>query len=268
MNEREAIRVAVLAQPRRLEQLRALLEGDLRLRIVADPPADVWIVDQPTAGRDRGDAGMIALVDSDQADVVLHDPAAGELRLACWLLGENVRLRRRLRIADQQRNLLVRQAQTDPLTGAANRRAWDEELAARLAAATHAGRTLCLAIADLDRFKEVNDTRGHAAGDAVLRAAAGALAAAVRQTDFVARLGGDEFGLLLWDLGARAAPQVLERIRAAVPRHLAAAGLPAATASIGFALAANNNPAAAALFAQADMALGRAKRQGGDRVAG
>ena len=124
-----------------------------------------------------------------------------------------------------------------------------------------------MAIADLDHFKAVNDTHGLATGDAVLRVAAEALAGSIRNADFVARLGGDEFGLLLWDLDAASAPVVLERIRAAVPRSLADRGLPTVTASISFVLDAESTTDAASLFARADAALRKAKKQGRDRIA-
>jgi diguanylate cyclase (GGDEF)-like protein len=87
-------------------------------------------------------------------------------------------------------------ATTDSLTGLANREAFNDELAAAVAR----GDDLSVLYCDLDRFKTVNDTHGHASGDAVLRAAAGRIRSAVRPGDLVARLGGDEFAVLLRDL--------------------------------------------------------------------
>ena len=93
---------------------------------------------------------------------------------------------------------LRRAATRDALTGLANRGAWDERLAAAVDQAAVAGRPTVLYV-DLDGFKQVNDTFGHAAGDDLLRAVADRLLAAVRPTDTVARIGGDEFAVLLVD---------------------------------------------------------------------
>ena len=120
---------------------------------------------------------------------------------------------------------------TDPLTGLPNRRAWDEALARRRRQTDAAA---CVAILDLDHFKRVNDAHGHAAGDAVLRATGDALRRGLRQDDFVARLGGDEFGLLLSMPNAPTAAAVLDRVRAALPEHLARQGAERVTASVGF----------------------------------
>ena len=88
---------------------------------------------------------------------------------------------------------LAEQATRDPLTGLANRRLLDELLGRALRRADRSGNTLTVAFLDLDNFKSVNDTYGHDAGDAVLRATATRLQAAVRDADVVARYGGDEF---------------------------------------------------------------------------
>ena len=111
---------------------------------------------------------------------------------------------------------LAQAALTDPLTGLANRRAWDQELAQRLTRCGRRAARLCLAVLDLDQFKEINDTQGHAAGDRVLQAVGRALQKNLRQGDFVARLGGDEFGLLLWAPGEAEAAAIVERVRSRV----------------------------------------------------
>ena len=91
---------------------------------------------------------------------------------------------------------LDRQSREDPLTGLANRRAWDESLARECAAAARGQAPLAILLCDVDRLKEVNDRLGHAAGDAVLRAVADVLRLRARDSDLVARIGGDEFAIL------------------------------------------------------------------------
>ena len=88
-------------------------------------------------------------------------------------------------------------ARTDPLTGAANRRAFEVALRACHAALAASGRPFVLAIVDIDRFKQLNDTHGHSVGDAALKRIARTLLGGVRRSDMVARLGGDEFAVLM-----------------------------------------------------------------------
>lgn len=106
----------------------------------------------------------------------------------------------------------------DGLTGALNKSAFEAEMPARVRAARTAGGALVLAYMDLDGFKEVNDRHGHAAGDRVLRAFAGAASQAIRDSDLFARIGGDEFAALLTvpslAEGDRVAAMVHERVAA------------------------------------------------------
>jgi diguanylate cyclase (GGDEF)-like protein len=118
-------------------------------------------------------------------------------------------------------NLLAHQealARRDPLTGLLNHREFHETLTGELARCRRLGGStgLSLVAFDLDRFKQINDTAGHAAGDRLLRSAAGALAGACRASDHAFRVGGDEFVLLLPDARPEAAQGVAERVRAAV----------------------------------------------------
>jgi diguanylate cyclase (GGDEF)-like protein/PAS domain S-box-containing protein len=85
----------------------------------------------------------------------------------------------------------------DPLTGICNRRRFEWDLENAVARAKDTGRPFTLVLADVDRFKTINDTHGHGAGDAVLRAIAGRLAGAIRETDRLARIGGDEFAAII-----------------------------------------------------------------------
>ena len=103
-------------------------------------------------------------------------------------------------------------ASTDPLTGVANRRAWAERSEQLLRRARATGRPLTVAVLDLDGFKAVNDTAGHAAGDALLRDVADAWSGGLRARDVLARLGGDEFVLALPDTGPDEARALLDRL--------------------------------------------------------
>ena len=158
----------------------------------------------------------------------------------------------------ERRRVLESAAQialTDPLTGLANRRAWEEELRREVARARRSSHRLALVMVDLDHFKQLNDTRGHQAGDSMLAEAAASWRTAVRTTDFLARYGGDEFAMLLPDCPSEYGEAVIERIRTAIP--------PGCSASAGIAYW-NGAESAEALLARADAALYEAKRAGRD----
>ncbi len=208
---------------------------------------------------------MIRVGGDGPADVCLAANCTDEeLRLTCRLLGEVVRLRRLQRQSAETHRALALAALTDPLTGLANRRAWDQELARRLTD-TASGRQLCLAVLDLDQFKEINDRQGHAAGDRVLQAVSNSLTKHLRHGDFVARLGGDEFGLLLSVPGAAEAAAIVERVRSHVAEAAAAQGTATLTASAGFAVSGEHLEvdASESLFLAADAALIAAKPREG-----
>jgi diguanylate cyclase (GGDEF)-like protein len=144
-------------------------------------------------------------------------------------------------------------ALTDPLTGLANRRAWEEELRREVARARRTSHRLALVMLDLDHFKQLNDTRGHQAGDTVLSEAAASWRTAVRTTDFLARYGGDEFAMLLPDCPAEYGEAILERIRTAIPTGC--------SCSAGIAYW-DGRETAETLLSRADAALYEAKRAG------
>jgi len=158
------------------------------------------------------------------------------------------------------------QARTDTLTGLLNRRGGELALDEALARARRDGHAVSLLLADIDHFKQVNDTYGHDVGDTVITAVARTLAQTVRSGDVVARWGGEELLVLLPRAGVNEARQVAERCRAAVAamRVVEAPGL-AATVSLGAAEVGDDEPLAGALR-RADAALYRAKRQGRNRV--
>jgi diguanylate cyclase (GGDEF)-like protein/PAS domain S-box-containing protein len=108
-------------------------------------------------------------------------------------------------------------ARTDPLTGLANRRLWDERVAVELARAQRYERPLCVAAIDLDRFKPYNDSHGHQAGDVLLREATAAWRGVVRGADLLSRWGGDEFALLLPDCDLDCAERIVARLQEVTP---------------------------------------------------
>ena len=110
---------------------------------------------------------------------------------------------------------LAQQAATDPLTGAANRRAFDAALQSELARAKRHDTALALVVFDFDGFKEINDRHGHSVGDDLLREVAVKLQGQMRISDVLARVGGDEFALILPDMRPERARDVVERARAA-----------------------------------------------------
>jgi len=152
-------------------------------------------------------------------------------------------------------------ARTDTLTGLPNRQGFDELLERELARARRSGGRTSLIVADLDRFKDINDGFGHPAGDAALRGV-GALARDVgRGSDVMARIGGDEFAAVLPDTGADGALAYVEQLRDAVT-GLSDPGGRALTMSFGIVEAEAGEVSATALVHAADQALYRAKRLG------
>jgi diguanylate cyclase (GGDEF)-like protein len=162
---------------------------------------------------------------------------------------------------------LRRLATTDPLTGVANRRHFVEQGSRLLARASRDGEPASLALLDIDRFKQVNDTHGHAAGDQVLRQISRLCAELSRPGDLLARWGGEEFILLLPRTDLAAAFAVAERLRAAVAAlAIEGGGGPPLRVTASFGVAQARAPELDELARRADRALYRAKRRGRDRV--
>jgi diguanylate cyclase (GGDEF)-like protein len=174
---------------------------------------------------------------------------------------------------DEMHERLLRQmfesSTRDALTGAYNRRHFDERLRTELAHAARHGTELSLVLFDLDHFKRVNDTFGHAVGDDVLRHVAHLTASQLRTEDVFARYGGEEFVVLVRGIGLRDATSVAERIRARIEGHPPAVPGVTATISAGCAsLVGCGRPDASSLIALADDRLYVAKRRGRNRVVG
>ena len=160
------------------------------------------------------------------------------------------------------------QAATDALTGLANRRSFDDELALEWRRAERVGDSLALLLIDLDDFKSINDGHGHQAGDAVLRRVGAILDSGARQVDLAARYGGEEFALLAPETDLVGATKLAERLR--VDLEAATVELPngsevSVTASFGVAVKGGLERAEQ-LVASADEALYEAKRNGKNRV--
>lgn len=167
-------------------------------------------------------------------------------------------------------HLVEQQALVDVLTGLANRRSLEETLTSELARARRLDRELCLVLADLDRFKRVNDRFGHPAGDEVLRSFAHTLAGAIRQGDVAGRWGGEEFALILVGVGVPGGVELAERARRLIserPVRTVRGGPIQITASFGVA-ACSGGASIDDLIAAADAALYAAKGEGRNRVVG
>ncbi|HEY0339812.1 MAG TPA: diguanylate cyclase [Steroidobacteraceae bacterium] len=161
-----------------------------------------------------------------------------------------------------------RRAQTDPLTGVLNRRSLVERLEAACLRARARGLPIALLFIDLDHFKEINDTFGHAAGDACLRAVIAPIQAELRQSDVIGRYGGEEFVVILSSADIAAAHPIAERIRNRVADvRIDGYGVPIQlTCSIGVATSDTLGVWGEHLIAQADAAVYAAKRSGRNRV--
>ena len=158
-----------------------------------------------------------------------------------------------------------RLARLDPLTGLLNRRAFLEAVALEARRAQRFGSAMTLAYVDLDDFKAVNDTHGHAAGDRCLKATASMLQRVVRDVDVVGRLGGDEFAVLLTAMATDAAGVVLGDIAEAVRRGDGDA-CPRVSLSIGAVTFTHPGDDVGAMLRAADQLLYLAKRSGSNQL--
>ena len=209
---------------------------------------------------------LMRALDLGVNDYVIRPIDANELRARV-----RTQLRRK-RYAQQLRNVVsnaVELAITDPLTGVYNRRYLDAHLKSVVARAIASDKSACVLLFDIDHFKGINDTYGHAAGDDVLRDFSNRLRRGVRGIDLVARYGGEEFVLVMPDTDAAFAGSVAERLRRDVevtPFAASSGERFPVTVSIGVAEWQGSADTAEALLKRADQALYAAKRAGRNRV--
>ena len=193
----------------------------------------------------------------------VREHADGEHGPCTVAMVENITERKRAeRDLIRQAELNEHQALHDPLTALPNRILFGERIDQAIRHARRNGTLLAVALMDLDRFKEVNDSLGHPAGDQLLIEVSRRMRHAVRASDTVARLGGDEFGLLLPELQCEEDVEpVIKRIRALLERPVEVQGLPLAIeASIGVAIFPHHGESAQVLIQRADVAMYDSKR--------
>lgn len=251
-------------------------------------PGFFELVEMSRSGREPAYDGLLTIGD--------HDGVSWSLRGAVWRSGPLLLLiaevgieelerisRNAIRLANDlahaQRELLTAHnslkrreeeirvlSQTDPLTGVANRRKFDEAIAAEYARARRYGGGFALILADIDHFKSVNDEFGHDVGDAAIRNFARIIREQIRETDLVARLGGEEFIVLMPETASEQALACAERIR----KQFGGESIPpitrTVTASFGIAMLRADDTVIS-VFKHADEALYEAKRAGRNRVA-
>jgi diguanylate cyclase (GGDEF)-like protein/PAS domain S-box-containing protein len=222
---------------RRLCEIVGYSEEELRRRTFQDIThpedldTDLALLQQTLAGERRGYQMHKRYLRADGEEIwaqlsvaLVHDAAGNPLHFVSHVDDQSEQ-----RKLEQQLQVL---ADRDSLTGLLNRRRFEDDLLRQLARCERHGERAVLAMIDLDGFKAVNDTHGHAAGDDVLRAIGPALARRVRATETVARLGGDEFAVILLDVDETGAEAAAAGLREAIDR----AGAPhAVTASVGLA---------------------------------
>ena len=191
--------------------------------------------------------------------VVERDAAGRALRM----VGTDADITRQ-KAAEQQ---LRQRAEFDALTGLPNRGLFNDRLESAIERARRSGKAMALLFLDIDHFKGVNDSRGHGAGDTLLRIVAERLLATVRGVDTVARLAGDEFTVILEGLAepADAEEVAMKLVEALRPPMRIGDDLVGVSTSVGLAVLGEADLDAAALLARADQALYEAKRAGRDR---
>lgn len=258
-------KVADFSQPddaaRALAGIKAVLAGELpefSLEYPCHAPDQKrWFLQQalPLGGEQRGAVIIHQNITARKRDESAHQLAQRQLEL-------------RLNQAAERQLKLLDQANRDPLTGINNRRYFDEIMPRELAAAQASGDPLVVVMLDLDHFKRVNDTHGHAAGDEVLKALARLLKSRAREDDIICRYGGEEFVVTMTRMSTEHAWQRIESWRNAL------ADLPIpygdlviqVTFSAGMTEFPEDGTDLATLLRHADEALYRAKASGRNRV--
>jgi diguanylate cyclase (GGDEF)-like protein len=231
---------------------------DLRPSFTAHGLKACWAI--PVRGSEQNTLGVLAIFCREHRQPTEHD--AQMLEMAGKLATISIE-------HHQTTRQLAHLVRHDPLTGLPNRILFADRLEQALAASRRSGKNVALLVLDLDRFKSINDTLGHQAGDALLQLFAHRVRSLVRDTDTLARVGGDEFLLLLPDLESPdGAQRVAATIVAALAEPFSVTGqLLRVTSSIGIALCPRDGKESAALQAVADAAMYRAKGLGRNQFA-
>ncbi|MCC7145128.1 MAG: diguanylate cyclase [Phycisphaeraceae bacterium] len=253
------------------------------LRLVLDCKPDLPVIVVTSQRRMEGALQAIRMGASDYlvkaGDYLFALPVIVQKTLAMWRIKqENVRLQAQLastltalRIKNRQLEEAVHRletmAATDPLTGLANRRSFNQALDRAFAEANRYGQELACVMIDLDGFKQYNDTLGHQKGDEILQRTARVMEANCRRSDVAGRYGGDEFVLLLPQTGMERARMVAQRIADEMAFCSPSGSTCRLTLSIGIATLRHSRPANCdELIAHADQALYRAKAAGKARL--
>ncbi|MGV3552379.1 PleD family two-component system response regulator [Rhizobium sp.] len=214
-----------------------------------------------------GEAMVVRALELGVNDYILRPIDPNELLVRALTQFRRKRYNDRLR---ESVNQTIELAVTDPLTGLNNRRYLDKHLKLLFDRAIARGRTLSVCITDIDRFKSVNDTYGHDAGDEVLKEFAARIRSTVRGADLACRFGGEEFVVVMPDTPPETAAAVAERLRYVVenqPFLLRQSGTSLSiTASLGICSTVHGVASAEDLLRQADRALYEAKHGGRNRV--
>ncbi len=243
---------ALLEQQQPLIGVDAAIPFGLADRLTA---ASSWIA-VPLDSRNKNLRALILVSHAPQVNL------ADDVEVAAALATQGMTAYDKASLFKQVQELAV----ADELTGIANRRRFFEVATRDLAAAARHNRPLTALMVDIDHFKRVNDTFGHATGDDVIRAVASRLGGQVRQTDILGRYGGEEFALLLQDAGP--GNDLPERLRAVVCEQpiQTRSGPVTVTISIGQAYLTTEDDDIVGFLARADEALYRAKNEGRNRV--
>ncbi len=276
-----------------IEQIGPLVDepGQTALIALAGPQmGTVFLIDNDGATIGRGDECDVMIVDDgvsrEHCRLELTDEGARLVDLGStngtWTshgridnidimpgdrfrVGEATVLRFCVRDADEANfhRDLYQAAVTDGLTGAYNRRYFNERMHAELAFASRHGTRLSLVLFDIDHFKAVNDTCGHAFGDSVLTELSERIRGQIRSEDVFARFGGDEFGLIARGLGASQGATMAERLRAIIDSQPFGSHSDAIRVTISVGVATlEPGDTAMSLFDRADKALYQAKAEG------
>ncbi len=198
-------------------------------------------------------------------DLLIKPVDALELSLRLTAM---LRIRRLTLDLEEKGRVLEQMAHLDPLTGVPNRRAFEDAVARELTRSQRYGHPLCLIVGDVDHFKSVNDTYGHAAGDEVLRQFGAVMRRHVKRPEVAFRYGGEEFVVLAPEMDSRSGAALADRLRRAFHEASAESAAGAQTVSFGVCDTTQipEDADAGLLFASADRALYLAKEQGRNRV--